>query len=332
MQRFLTGRFRPSDLAFVDAQPPPSQGDILVGINLTLTLEDLQCIRQDRGSDGAYPFVWPALIAINTTNANVIVDASAAPSLARVMLKNGMKSGDSASIPSTVGVVARRFDEDLSNFRIIALVALLEKRDLSDDEILGGFLAFPGALQSAFVENLVGLASSDPDVIQKAINAITDSVHQQVHDAVQARMSGPEKLEYCAGTFIPDSVIDTAHAELSNTSDSTFQLTFGNVPGNESNFYTMDAALQLKTVTCEAELDAVNHDQVVLKQLEAQLAELKKELATAPVSEKKAIEQDIREFMATELNPAKAKLAKDTQALNACRAGSVVAAQDLAGR
>jgi hypothetical protein len=264
------------------------------------------------------------MVAINTSTANVIVVGSEAPSLARVILANGMKSGDTAAIPSTVGVVTRRFDEDLSNFRILAIVGLLEKRDLSDDEILGGFTAFPGALQDGIEANLGGLASTDPMVFQNAINAITSSVHDQVMNAVKARMSDTEKLEYCAGTFIADTVIDTAHAEIST--DSTFQLTFGNTPGNESNNYIIDAAAQFKTVTCEAELDAVNQDTVVVNQLDAELAQMKKELAQAPASEKKEIEQDILEFTKTELNPAKAKLSKDTAALNACRAGSVAAA------
>jgi hypothetical protein len=202
-----------------------------MGIDVSITLQDLNCIQQDRGSDGSYPFIWPTLVAINTTNGNVIVVGSEAPSLARVILANGMKSGDSAPIPSTVGVVTRRFDEDLSNFKIIAIVALLEKRDLSDDEILGGYTVFPGALQDGIVANLGGLASTDPTIFQNAINAITGSVHQQVLNAVKARMSGPEQLEYCDGRFIPDSVIDTAHAEISTTSDSTFQLTFGNTSG-----------------------------------------------------------------------------------------------------
>jgi hypothetical protein len=290
-----------------------------------MTLQDLKCIQQDRGSGGSYPFIWPTMVAINTSTANVIVVGSEAPSLARVIVANGMKSGDTAAIPSTVGVVTRRFDEDLSNFKILAIVALLEKRDLSDDEILGGFTVFPGALQDAIDANLGGLASTDPMVFQNAINAITSNVHDQVMNGVKARMSDPEKAEYCAGQFIPDSVIDTAHAEVS-ISDLTFQLTFGNTPGNESNNYTIDAAAQFKTVTCEDELNAVNQDQVVVNQLDAQLAQMKKELAQAPASEKKEIEQDILEFTKTELNPAKAKLSKDTQALNACRAGAVAVA------
>ena len=86
-----------------------------------------------------------------------------------------------------------------------------------------------------------------------------------------------------------------------------------------------DAALQLKVVTCEAELNAVNQDQVVVDQLQAQLRALKTELAKAPVAEKKEIEQEIRDFQKEQLNPAEASLAAATRALAACGAGSSVA-------
>ncbi len=296
-----------------------------MGINVNITLQNLNCIRQDRGSDGSYPFIWPAMVAINTTNAKVNLVGSEAPSLARVILANGMKSGDTAPIPSAVGVNGFRFDEDLAHFKIIAIVALLEKRDLSDDEILGGFLVFADALQGAIENNLGGLASPAPTDNQKAIDAINASVHQQVMDAVESRMSDIEKIEYKLGTFVPDTVIDTAHMVVSTDANSTFQLTFGNTPDNQSNFYTIDAALTLQVITCEAELDAVNQDKVVVTQLEAELAEMKKELAQAPASQKKEIEQDILEFTKTELSPAKVMLAQDEQALAACRARSVAA-------
>jgi hypothetical protein len=297
-----------------------------MGVTVNITLQDLQCIRQDRGSDGSYPFLWPAMVAINTTNGKVMVAGSEAPSLARVILDNGMKSGDSGAIPSTVGLNGFRFDENLADFKLIAIVALLEKRDLSDDEILGGFLVFAGAVQGAIEENLLGLASPDPADNQKAIDAINASVHQQVMDAIEARMSNIEKIEYEAGTFVPDTVIDTAHAVVSTDADSTFQLTFGATPDNQANFYTIDAVAQIRAILCEAEQDAVNQDKVVLTQLEAQVAEMKKELAQAPPAEKKAIEQDILEFVKTEVTPAKAKLTRDTQALERCRAGSAAAA------
>jgi len=74
-----------------------------MGIDVSITLQDLQCITQDRGSNGSAPYIWPAMAWINTTTGNVIVVAPGGSSLARVVLSNGMKSGDTASIPSTIG-------------------------------------------------------------------------------------------------------------------------------------------------------------------------------------------------------------------------------------
>jgi hypothetical protein len=89
-----------------------------MGIDVSVTLQALHCIRQDRGSDGSLPFIWPAMVWINTSTANVIAMAPA-PSQARVVLSNGMHNGDVASIPATVGVLTRRFDDDLSDDAIL---------------------------------------------------------------------------------------------------------------------------------------------------------------------------------------------------------------------
>jgi hypothetical protein len=290
--------------------------------DVLVTLQNLQCFSQDRGSNGSQPYLWPAFVAINTSTAKVNVIAAWAPSLARLVLSNGMHSADTASIPSSVGVVGRRFDDDISQYKMILTVVLWEKRDLSDDSILAGFNVFSDALESAIENNLLGLASPDPTVNQKAIDAVKDSVHKQVHKAIENSLTDPEKLEVKLGILVPDSVIDSSSTVFSTLADQSFTVSFGN---NQSNSYVIDAWLQLKTVTCEAELNTVNQDTVVVNQLEGQLAELKRELAQAPAAEKPGIEQDIKDFQKNELNPAKARLAKDTQALNECRAASSAA-------
>jgi len=294
-----------------------------MGIDVIVTLQDLQCINQDRGSDGSQPFLWPAFVAINTSTAKVNVIAAWAPSLARIVLSNAMHSGDTASIPSTVGVVGRRFDDDISQYKMILTVVLWEKRDLSDDSILAGFNVYSDALQSAIENNLLGLASPDPDVNQKAIDAVKSSVHDQVYNAIENSLTGPEKVEVELGILVPDTVIDSSSTVFSTLTDQSFQVSLGSQP----NSYVIDATLQLKTVTCEAELNAVNQDTVAVNQLKAQLAEMKKEFAQAPPSEKPGILEDIKEFTKNELTPAEAKLARDTRALNACRAASGVAAR-----
>jgi hypothetical protein len=297
-----------------------------MGIDVALTLKDLQCVTQDRGSDGSAPYVWPASVFINTSTAKVTVLTWEARSLARLIIQNGMHSGDTAPIPPSVAVLGRRFDDDPAQYKFIATIVLWEKRDLSDDSMAAGFLAYGDALQVAIEANLGGLASPDPDVNKKAVDAVKASVHQQVSDAIENTLTDVEKAEIKAGILTPDSVIDSSSTVIPVMSDQSFTITFGNTPDNQSNHYIIDAQLQLKTVICEAELNAVNQDQVVLNQLDAQLAELKKELAQAPPAEKPGIEQDIRDFAKNEIAPAKAKLSKDTVALNQCRQKSTTRA------
>ena len=57
-----------------------------MGIDVNITLQNLNCIRQDRGSDGSYPFLWPTAVSIDTRNGRVRVSGAEFPSLARVIL------------------------------------------------------------------------------------------------------------------------------------------------------------------------------------------------------------------------------------------------------
>ena len=133
-------------------------------------------------------------------------------------------------------------------------------------------------MQDAIVANLIGLASTDPATNAAAVKAVKDSVHQKVQNAIEGALTDAEKIEIKLGTLVPDSVIDNSSTVVTTAPPGSFQITFGNTSDNQSNFYTIDAGLQLKPVLCEAELDAVNRDQVVVNQLEVQLRALQAEL------------------------------------------------------
>jgi hypothetical protein len=288
--------------------------------NVRISLNDLQCVSQGSAVNPPAPYLWPAMVFINTSNLGIAVVAPA-PSQARVLLSNAIRAGDVVSIPVPVGQLNREVD-DVSTFKLVLTVVLWEKEDLSDDEIAAGFNVYTGALQDAITANLGGLASPDPDDNQKAIDAIKGSVYQTVHDAIKNSLSDIEQLEYEAGLFHPDAVIDNSSTTVSMNADQPLTLTFSIGSGLAMSTYQIDGTLQLQTITCQAEQDAVNQDQVKLSQLDAQLAQMKKDLASAPPTEKKGIEQDILDFTKNEIAPAKAKLARDTQALKICRAGA----------
>jgi hypothetical protein len=286
--------------------------------NVRISLNDLQCISQGSAVNPPAPYIWPAMVLINTSNLGIAV-VTPAPSQARVVLRDAIRPGDTVSIPIPVGQLNRQVD-DPSTFKLVLTVVLWEKEDLSDDEIAAGFNVFAGALQDRITANLGGLASPDPADNQKAIDSIKASVHQTVSGAIQNSLSFAEEIEYEAGFFHPDAVIDNSSTTVAMNTDQSLRLTFSIGTGPRMSTYQIDGMLQLQVITCQAEQDAVNQDQVNLNQLGAELAEMKKELAQAPPPEKKAIEQDILDFGKNEIAPAKAKLTRDKQALAACRA------------
>src|SRR5947209_19543062 len=145
----------------------------------TITLQDLQCIRQDRGSDGSDPYIWPALVSIDGTTLQVSV---AAPPVedARAVIKSGMKDGETADIPTAVHALSHRFEGDPTGSHLILVVALWEQRDTPDNVASAGFQAFTSSLQSAITANLLRLGSPDPSEQQAATDAVKAAVKNGV--------------------------------------------------------------------------------------------------------------------------------------------------------
>jgi hypothetical protein len=129
-------------------------------------------------------------------------------------------------------------------------VVLWEKEDLSDDEIAAGFNVFAGALQDAITANLGGLASPDPATNQNAIDAVKANVRQTVSDAIQNSLSTFEKIEYEAGLFHPDAVIDNSSTTVAMNADQSLRLTFTIGTGPRMSTYQIDGMLQLQIITC----------------------------------------------------------------------------------
>jgi hypothetical protein len=88
----------------------------------TLSLNTLQCIAESK-SGGSDPYLWPAVVWINTTTGNV-GEAGIAASNAHNVLKKGMKPGDSITIETTVGVITATLPDVLANFDLILTVGM----------------------------------------------------------------------------------------------------------------------------------------------------------------------------------------------------------------
>ena len=199
----------------------------------TITLQNLQCLRQDRGPDGSHPYIWHALVAIDSTfKVNVLTPCNES----RVIIQSGMKSGQTAGIPGTVGVQTCRFEGDLTGNHLVLVTALWEKRDTPDNVVSAGYTAFADSLQSGITANLPGLGSSDPATQQAAIEAIRVAVRRGVTDAISNSLTWYQKGEIWAGLMHLDTLIDNSSTAFSSLTPQSFTVSFGGSIGGRPLF------------------------------------------------------------------------------------------------
>src|SRR5262245_28376897 len=117
-----------------------------------LVLERLRCIRESDGTGHSEPYIWPVLLWIDdNTLATPSLVGVTAPGLgnARVVIKNDMRAGQIADIPTSVGDLRVRFDDGLTIRRLILAVALWEEDETPEAAMRAGFQAFSSELRAA---------------------------------------------------------------------------------------------------------------------------------------------------------------------------------------
>src|SRR5262245_4316394 len=114
-----------------------------------ITLERLRCIRESDGSGHSEPYIWPVLMWIddNTLATPARVDVtSPAIGNARIIIKSDMRAGQTADIPSSVGILRVRLEDNFTIRRLILAVALWEWDDTPQAAMRAGFQAFSSEL------------------------------------------------------------------------------------------------------------------------------------------------------------------------------------------
>ncbi len=100
-----------------------------MAIDAVVILESLSCLQLKNVETRTEPYIWPALIRVddNTLNTESGV-AVTGPFLgdARVVIKDSMRTGETVSIPSSVGTLRTRFEDNLLHrFLILVVFPLL---------------------------------------------------------------------------------------------------------------------------------------------------------------------------------------------------------------
>ena len=188
-----------------------------------ITLEDLECITIRDNETKVEPYIWPALIKIDTSTINApdgrFVDVIAlSPSLASVVIKNSMQQGDLVPIPASVATLRTRFQDDVTLKRLILIVSLLESDETPKSAMRAGFEAYVRELRAAFKDefpNLFQAESVNDEEGEKAIiKRIKNRVESKTKSAIEGALSTADKVKIKLGFLDNDDFISSENIKF----------------------------------------------------------------------------------------------------------------------
>jgi hypothetical protein len=216
---------------------------VSIARDIIVTLKHLHCIRESDGSGHSEPYIWPALLWIDESTLEVGVTDPGLEN-ARIMIKDEMRAGDTADIPTSVGVLRVPIEDGSTNPRLILVVVLWEKDDTPGNAVRAGFQAFSRKLRDAVAENLLafGLATSQAQR-DSIIGIIATDVASEVRSAIENSLTDLQKPFLEVGGRSPDDVIAVDFQHFPDLLPIPITLTFLQV--DSSNHYEIEGALQV---------------------------------------------------------------------------------------
>jgi hypothetical protein len=162
------------------------------------TLKILQCFSSKSGH--SRPYIWSALVFVdNQTLADPdpkkhVGIVGPPPDTVQVVLKQDMRPGDTADIPTSVGVLGTQIDEGFLGAALVVL--LFQKEETPVDAMLSGFQEFLNKLPSDITDNDNLQKLIDPSTRGQAIDDIAATLQTQVTDAINNHLgiSGQAKV------------------------------------------------------------------------------------------------------------------------------------------
>jgi len=299
-----------------------------VAIDSIITLERLRCTREKDASGHSEPYIWPALLWIDDTTLseprdNPILVGVITPALgtARVVIKNDMRAGQTADIPTSVGMLRVRFEDGLTIRRLILAVALWEEDETPEAAMRAGFQAFSSELRAAVADNLFALSLASEEELDSIIETIKTRVKDRVKSAIENSLTGWQKARVFLGTLNLDDIIDSNFRNFPDphVTPSTFTLAFRS---GSSDIYEIQGNLQVRPVRvdrCQFQINAVKAAQSAVDAVEEEIQGLQAELQDAPPAQKPFILSEIKRIREEELPIAIAALEYARRELQRCR-------------
>jgi hypothetical protein len=283
-----------------------------------IELQQLQCSNQSDGSDGSNPYLWVVFLRIDDDtlagNPPVAAEYPQDPSAPRVVVKPGMKAGDTAPIPDVVAHLAAHIRNDSVQKNVILIAALLDQHDTSWDATAAGWSAFVNTAPTAVGAQLLALQDPDPAAKQQAINEIKAQITSAVTSAIEGQLSWWDKVQIRLGWETLDRVIATAYQDWESLTASTASFTMEFANGSDD--FVLDGQLLVTVDPCETQAALVREIQQAIANIEGRTKELINGQSGEPPAE---VEQELDQ-LAGEMLQEQSKLKAAELALNTCRA------------
>lgn len=277
-------------------------------------LQQLQCMSLP-DSNGRKPYLWPALISVEIASqiiglpaVTIIPPQADENGTSGFLLSNDMHAGDSVDIPSFVGVLGHASEDNFPKRILMLVVTLWEHHDLPQGAIDAGYNAYLDTLLCGIATNLPFLDNSD----------VVQGIAQNVQAAVTSAIKSALPITF---TGTPDIPVGFNSLSWINPTAGTlpFSLQILSAPsGSPQGKYVIQGQLEVVADLCTAEQAAVTQAQLQIVQIQASINALNQEWQHASPGMRTYILQQRRQLN-VELEAAKARLGKTTQALVACQ-------------
>ncbi len=307
-----------------------------------VTLQDLEVITLKNTEARVEPYIWPALIKVDTSTINSpdrrFVDVIAfSPSFASVVIKSSMRQGELAPIPALVSSLRTRFADNVSGKRLILIVTLLEMDETPKDAMRAGFQAYVSELRAAFKDEFPKLFQAESVKDEKGEKEITDRIKARIESKTRAAIK--DALSFSDKASTEFGFLD--HDDFVSSSVTKFGEGFFEVTPNQTPItlvfqakgflfdlphlptlvrYHIRARLEARPTVidrCQSQVNAVRAAKAVVDDIEKEIKALQN--IAEHQFPKGSNETEIERIRDEELTPALAELGKATTALQSCR-------------
>jgi hypothetical protein len=283
---------------------------------------NLEIIRHTQAGAGGYPYIWPIRVWFDSSGSF----SAFGNKFPRFIIGSGIDVGESVDIPTTLGQMKIRFDENTMTRALILVVPMWSAKESPNNVLNAGCNSFYDSLPTRLSNHIGGLISWDhlsEEERTQLVNTIKTEVRTDVESAIRDSLTTYQKIQIALGFLTLDDFIEAAFLVFdksvlkppeppASSVSVPISLTFRD--NYEIQGHLVVTYVQMDR--CQREVDAVHSVESEVRSLEQQIKDLEKNPDNLPPRIVRAM---IKKIRTEELPPARDALEKAKRALQDCR-------------